>query len=29
VMSAVYTGARTELTSQDHAALCSIWSRWH
>lgn len=29
VMSAVYTGPRTELTSQDHAALCTLWGRWH
>lgn len=29
VMSAVYSGARTELTPQDRAALCSVWGRWH
>ncbi|HVR98252.1 MAG TPA: matrixin family metalloprotease [Thermoanaerobaculia bacterium] len=27
-MSSVYTG-RTELTPQDHAALCGLWARWH
>ncbi len=29
VMSGVYAGARTELTPQDHAALCAVWGRWH
>lgn len=29
VMSAVYTGLRTELTPQDRAALCTVWGRWH